>query len=351
MRSYATGKYSILKDGNFQLTMARVRASDFDSIHVAVPSDSSDYLEACAMFADARVELTMLEYGENALGTREYFWFLNNDELKFVADEYDLVISDINGFPGSTPVIYNFNITKIPELARPYIDKFFQDDLTSIRQSLFTTVLNPRQRDYILECAPDLLPKIHAHTKCAHSDFLPWSRRKYDEGVLPALFQNPPKRIIFWPFRLSDQSYRWTEFLQYMVDHELGDKFTVVITDPNESLNGELPSFVKQFTPTKEEYYKILGEQPIVVMLDDINKVLHPGTIEFFYYGCPTIAFGTNLILNRNSISSMSKLKFTLDILSRTRSPMGEFVYEYGEIDVLYNQSTVQTLMDQNVKR
>ena len=78
MRSYETGKYSILKDGNFQLTMARILASDFEQIVVTVPSDSSDFNETLARFESlTRVSFVKAEYGVNAVETRDTFWSKN----------------------------------------------------------------------------------------------------------------------------------------------------------------------------------------------------------------------------------------------------------------------------------
>ena len=223
--------------------------------------------------------------------------------------------------------MYGRFITKLPELNRPYIDKFFETDLKSIEQSLFTTVINPRQREYILEVRPDLIDKVIVDTKCAHADLLPGHK------VWPA----DPK-MIFWPFRISDKAYLFAEFIEAF--EELGlheDGWHITITDPNDTLAVTRP-YITAIKPTKEEYYRILASQPVIVMLDDIDTVLHPGTIEFFHYGCPVITFSSNLIPNLNTIPDLRWLRKELEDLEYNGVDMTPFVYSHGEIDPLYNE-------------
>ena len=99
--------------------------------------------------------------------------------------------------------------------------------------------------------------------------------------------------------------------------------------------------------PTKEQYYKILSLRPIVVMLDDIDTVLHPGTIEFFHYQCPVITFNAALLGNKNSISSLDQLSAALEKIDKQlhnlaklgyNSNLTNFVYKKDEVDAFYNE-------------
>jgi hypothetical protein len=331
MRSYETGEYSALKDGNFQLTMSRVLASNFDRVFVAVPEDTSDLDELAERFKDhPHVYFTQMKYGANAVATRDFFWIANTELLKSLEVNVDVVISDVTGYTGLKPVVYNFNITKLPELNRPYIDRFFEADLKSIEQSLFTTVINPRQREYILEVRPDLLDRVIVNTKCAHTDLLP----KFPKT-------KPPEKLIFWPFRISDKAYQWEQFLAAFEEQGLHeDGYVILCTDPNDTLECDKP-FVMKKKLTKEQYYRILASQPIVVMLDDIDTVLHPGTIEFFHYACPVITYSSNLIMNLNTIPDLRWLRKELEDLEYNRVDVSPFVYAAGEIDSLYNKDFV----------
>lgn len=336
MRSYETGKYSILKDGNFQLTMARALASGFDRIFVAVPDDASDFDELLDRFKTySKIYFWKMKYGKNAVETREQFWKLNAAFLKVFPEEYDvqLVISDITGYPGDKPIIYNFNITKLPELDRPYIDRFFQQDLKSIEQSLFTTVINPRQREYILEQRPDLMNKVIVNYKVAHEALLP-------KGMAGGKDQ----KMIFWPFRISDKAYEWEKFLKAFEEQGLDSEYIIVTTDPNDTLHTDA-SFVMKMKPTKEMYYQILATRPIIVMLDDIDTVLHPGTIEFMHYKCPIITYKAKLIDNPNAIDNLEQLSIALDNLVYSVTDTSPFVYGLNEVDSYLNVTYIQVRM------
>jgi hypothetical protein len=231
MRSYETSQYSICKDGNFQLTFARIIASDFDSIVVTVPYQESDLQEFKEqnkeLLKDRDITFQYMFYGTNAVDTRKTFWTQNAKSIYFgLFEDFDLVITDITGYPGKTHYINNFNVTKLPELDRPYIDEFFQQDLKAMDGALFTTVINPRQREYILEKVPHLKDKVFAYTKVAHSQMMPSDHQT-------RIFT--PLREIFWPFRISDKAYKFNEFVEMFVEQKLDRKYKIVITDPNDS--------------------------------------------------------------------------------------------------------------------
>ena len=344
MRSYETGQYAVLKDGNFQLVMARAMASNFSFIHVAIPEDCSDEAELRELYqgrdlGHKSINFVKMKYGKNAVETREQFWKLNAKEIYMweMSKRFDIIVSDITGYKkhefGFQHVIYNFNITKLPELDRPYIDKFFETDLKSIEDSLFTTVINPRQREYILEVRPDLINKVIAHTKIAHERMLP-----------KGMAGNNPAKMIFWPFRISDKAYEWIQFLEAFEEQGLDkDGWIILATDPNDTLETDA-SFVMQIKPTKEEYYQILAARPIIVMLDDIDTVLHPGTIEFLHYKCPIITYKSKLIDNPNAIGNLNQLDTALDNLRYTTIDASPFVYGLTEVDQYLNTTYIDVL-------
>jgi hypothetical protein len=336
MRSYDTGKYALLKDGNFQLTMSRILASNFDHITVVLPNDVSDFSEFTEelwdRFGRMDIEFKFLQYGANAVETRKEFWKLNrdfffNEEIL----EFDLLITDITGYSGTMsfdiPFINNFNVTKLPELDRPYIDEFFEVDVANMRKALFTTVINPRQRDYIIECVPDLKDKVIAYTKVAHDEMMPTDHKT------KLLFEN---HKIFWPFRISDKAYQFNEFLEMFIKNELYKNHELIITDPNDSYKGS-HDFVTVYKPTKEMYYKILQTRPIVIMLDDIDTVLHPGTIEFARYGCNLITYENKLLNNEYQIKTIDDIPGILSKLGyNTRTNLFAFVYMHHELSTIY---------------
>lgn len=335
MRSYDTGKYSILKDGNFQLAMARVLASDFDEVFVALPDDAADYDETLAKFAAfEHVYFSGMKYGVNAVATRDMFWVANHELVSNFEASADLIVTDISGYPGKIPVVYNLNITKLPELDRPYIDRFFEQDLKSIENSLFTTVLNPRQREYILEVRPDLLDKVIVNTRCAHELLLPEHKTPLKAVV---------EKLVFWPFRISDKAYQWEQFLEAFKEQGLDEQgYVVFCTDPNDTLEC-YESFVMTKKLTKDEYYTMLASRPIIVMLDDMDTVLHPGTVEFLYYKCPVLTFPAEIYKNENAILDLSELRDALEDLSYNvvDTQIRHFVYSADDVDPFYNKEFI----------
>lgn len=336
MRSYDTGQYAITKDGNFQLTMARILASDFDELVIALPDDCSDFDEFKAQTKDAtegkNITFVRLRYGSNAVDTRNMFWKLNEDFFYSEAIlDFDLLITDITGYTGTMsydiPFINNFNVTKLPELDRPYIDQFFDSDIKNMEAALFTTVINPRQREYILQVAPHLKDKVIAYTKVAHTSFMP-----SDHKTRPFT----PSRTIFWPFRISDKAYKFDAFLEMFEREKLYQKFKLVITDPNDSYKGD-SKHVTKVKLSKAEYYEMLQKNPIVVMLDDIDTVLHPGTIEFFVYNCNVITLPNELVNNVLQVESIDHIPQVLfDLGYNNNTNVQDFYYGYKEVSTIY---------------
>jgi hypothetical protein len=365
MRSYETGKYAILKDGNFQLTLARILASDFDEITIALPlkEDISDFVE----FYDhqdryftlnkivsghrPQINFVHLQYGANAVETRRTFWKNNRDFFYSEAIlDFDLLITDITGYPGTMsfdiPFINNFNITKLPELDRPYIDEFFDEDLRSIEASLFSTVINPRQAEYIIQVRPDLKDKIKAYTKVAHDAMLPkmYSIQRFDPFAQPA----SANRDIFWPFRISDKAYKFEECMDAIVKTGLHRRYKITITDPNDTFKGELADkykFIKKVKLSKVQYYEMLNTQPVVIMLDEIDTVLHPGTIEFFHYNCKVITLLSELLPHENMVETVDQVpqKLRSLVYNAEGTDISAFEYKYGEVSNLYNKNNIES--------
>lgn len=344
MRSYDDGKYAILKDGNFQLAMSRILASDFKEITVAVPKDSSDLKEFKARLKqlNQQIDFVQLEYGKNAVETRESFY--RDNEKFFYSEEvldFDLIITDITGYSGTMsydlPFINNFNITKLPTLDRPYIDKFFEKDIESIKDSLFTTVINQCQKDYIVSLYPELDEKVVVLPMVAHESMLP--------GKVSASF--PASETIFFPFRISDKAYRAHDLFDMFIEKKLYEKFNFIVTDPNDTFNEKkYGQYIKKIKPSKDEYYEMLASRPIVLMLDNIDTVLHPGTIEFFYYGCPVITFENELIKHANMVKSFDEIHDVLYSISyEPYAGIDKFVYAKDKICSFYNEQRISNLV------
>lgn len=263
MRSYETGKYSILKDGNFKLHINRM---DWNKDYLVVPHNISDLDEFLDLDIIPSSQLIFGEYGENAYDTRKNFWHSN--DINFEALGFD-VVTDITGFPYDNNFINNFNITKDPNNPRWYIDEFIDKDIDSIQRAENTFVLNQGQKDYLLSLDPTL--KIQVSQKVIRKEY--FEKVKMDPPALDF------KVDIFFPFRISDPAYKFTEVV------ENNPEKTILITDPNDSYTENYSNVIKKRF-TKREYYGIIYTRPKIIYNENPEKIFHPGLADFIYFGC-----------------------------------------------------------------
>jgi hypothetical protein len=316
MRSYATGKYAILKDGNFQLAISRAcsLAKLGASVTIAIPEDNSDYEDLLKIVnkLSIKINFEFLKYSLTAAETRKVFYKLN-DVDKIAKDlNANFIITDVTGYTGNYPFSCNFNITKLENLPRPYIDEFWESDLSAMRRAKFTTVLNPIQSKEILEKDPTI--EIVDSQLTLNGD---WIKACFDDHLSSEdqeLFSDPT--TIFWPFRISDKAYKFKEVLD-IVSAQL-PTYKFVITDPNESFNEDHKNVIKK-TLSKSQYYRALMLAPIVIMLDDADLVFHPGTAEFLLFKCRLITMKNSLLKNQNQLQNINDLVPLLKLNESTK--------------------------------
>lgn len=358
MRSRETGNFNILKDGNFQLAFSRMLASNYQEIIMAVPHRTDDFhrhlenplttiLNKAKEKFDKNFSVIQLQYGNTPRDTREKFWDLNKETfIRYIAcADIDLVVTDITGFPYDFKFINNFNVTKIKELDRPYVDEFFEKDIDSIRKAELTTVINPVQKEYIVSQYPELEDKVRVNTKVVNELFYELIDINTDECSEIPKFNF--SKTIFWPFRLTDKDYKFDEFIEVFEKNNMNLKYQILITDPNDAYTGD-KDYIKKFKPTKSQYYEILKHTPVIPMLDDIDLVLHPGTCELFYFTCRVITFENSLIPHNLTISSLDEIcdkideAFSYDTKASEMTgnivDTGSFLYLADEISKVYHE-------------
>lgn len=283
MRSYATGRYSILKDGNFQRHLHTMTNEDYIILPInTVPGEVNFLIDNG--FLDAW-QIHYCEYGLNAVETRESFWAKNQKVIDIIAEFNSTgpILTDITGYNGDHEFYCNFNITKDPSVGeRYYIDRFFDSDVDSIRRAVHTTVLNHSQKDYIVSLYPELADKISVVQKVCNYDFIVKMAATEEQMDL-----TPFKDVIFFPFRLSDKCY---EFERVVKENQ--DKL-IIVTDPNDTYQPiymDMYPNVQKIKLTKAQYYQVLLSKPTVIYYEDPNKVFHPGLAEFIVTGCNIIS-------------------------------------------------------------
>ncbi|ASD52024.1 hypothetical protein KNT64_gp072 [Pseudomonas phage PspYZU05] len=267
MRSHVTGRYDILKDGNFQLHLHRASPGDV----ICVPMNSVVHRS----LSQFNITFVHIKYGENAYDTRSNF---DMSQIDHVVKKYnaDLLVTDITGYRGGTPFIFNSNITMDPEVKRDYIDEFIHSDVETVNRSIKTTVLNESQKTTLVANGAD-------------PDKIFVDRRVIKPSVLRAFLGNSdPIKVhgIFHPFRISDKCYDFDKVLR-----DSGNK-TVFITDPNDAYSKWPEKHPRVIVDklTKEEYYAVLLSKPTIMYNENPQKVFHPGLAEFIYFGAEIIS-------------------------------------------------------------
>lgn len=291
MRSYETGLYDVSKDGNFQLHLSRMQSDDL----ILVPYNSigiETFIETGYLKKEQVVIMNC--YGSNAYETRKLFVSnillgaavefrtLQHLKLNCIRGNLDAIVTDITGFHGAKDVFFNFNITKDPNNPKYYIDEFIESDLKSIERSIFTTVLNQNQKDYLVSLGanPDKIKVCH---KVINRSLL--SLYENDPG-----FKEQPIDGIFFPFRLTDSCYKFDEAIKYASLYNLN----LYVTDPNQSLSDDTLlqncTIVKLDNVTKTSFYSILKSRPKVCYYENPSRCYHPGLAELIHYNIEFIS-------------------------------------------------------------
>lgn len=280
-RSYTTGEYSILADGNCKLAINRCQDSDV----LAVPDNAVDLAQARELGVLPR-RIVKLRYGLNALASRREFWHTNCNKIDKIchAMRVSAIVSDISGYKGSLTLINNFNVSFDIANPRRHVDEFKQRDLDAIVKADKTYMLNDGQRR-----------SMRRYLSRHDFDSIVVDRRvvsyDYYSKVLdkPASLNNVPQFDVFFPFRLSDPAYKFADTVKKYA------KQTILVTDPNDSLESvdydkSLNNVVK-YKLSKVEYYHLLrSRRPTVVYNDDPSIVFHPGLADFIFFGCNIVS-------------------------------------------------------------
>lgn len=307
MRSYSTGKYNILADGNLNsmLHILGRFADEQKKVHGKVPVGilmtvpSEEQVENAEKaysvlkdrltligFDDITLEYT--DYGKNALENRTHFNF-GEDEFDrslivtyFKIDRNVHVGSDVLFICPGSPRPENplYSVEEIP---------YFQEAVASSDMTFFYND-NQAVFDYEEKCF-----EVKDVTSSPHID-----TRKYD-GV------NIKIPDYYFPYRLTDDDYKFKDLVLSVTR-----PVVIAITDPNESMmknsevgkemkhpDNELVTLVKIDPKTHHDYVNILmlyirgvlskdrsrfGPErvPRIIISSSLSKTLHMAPVEMF---------------------------------------------------------------------
>lgn len=288
-RSYKTGKYNLTADGNVSKYLMKITKSNAEKITIFYPDNSINLDKVKKILEENTKQKAVwvpVKYGKNAQETRN----MGEQFLSYIDEKYDIVISEINtlaeiianggnDFCNKNNFIYwvgthNIDGTRWDEPGHEQLNK-------KIAKEVMTACLLPAQ-----------------------VNFLGGKAFKDDYVYEPKYFD---KNIIFFPFRLSDNSYKLKLFLnaiRYLYEDEKINNFVVLYTDPNDSglLDYIDENIFIKVPANKFVYLSILKGKPIVPFLDDVEKNSHSNIFEFLYYDCKVIMYENENIFFKKAI-------------------------------------------------
>lgn len=296
-RSYESGVYDMMSDGNTLKYLMKILKSEAKEIDIFYPRNSmkiNDIIKVTNKHVKCEVNWLPRNYGKNAHETRnmgQYFFDCIIGQNK----QYDIIISEVN---------------TLAELA-------IKSNHKRCNKNNFIYWVGTHNTDGTLWCDGDyslnksIAQEITTACLLKGQPDLYGGKSFYDEYIYdPQYFD---KKIIFFPFRLSDKSYHAEEFKEIIkeIKEEGYDNFVVLFTDVNDShlFDKELANEFIQVPKNKFVYQAILKGKPIIPFLDSVEKNSHSNIFEFTYYGCDVIMLKNNVFKNVTQIENISELK------------------------------------------
>lgn len=285
-RSYDTGKYDLATDGNVSKYATKIINANVKLVDIAYPFNSvnSNYISEITRkyMKGKNVFWIPLDYGANAHETRNMGeYFLEFIKLLGGTDKYDVIITEVDTLAYLVATNdYEFcNKDKFIYWAgthnadgTPWYEDGHQKLNQTIAENITTACLFEGQ--------------VNFYGGKTFYDEYTYNSKLYD------------KQIIFFPFRLTDKSYKLDLFKEAIKKLlEIGiDNFVVLYTDPNEShlLDDVNPDIYIKTSSNKFAYQAILKGKPIIPYFDDLSKNSHTNIFEFKYYGCDIITDEVN---------------------------------------------------------
>lgn len=299
-RSYDTGIYDMMSDGNVSKYLMKILKSEAKEIDIYYPEFSKN-IQHIKKITDEKVKCKVnwipKVYGRNAHETRNmggvFSYYILESEKR-----YDYIISEINTL--AELVILSHN---------PLVNK-----------DNFIYWAGTHNSDGTLWCDGDysqnkkIASEITTACLLKGQPALYEGKSFYDDYVYdPQYFD---KKVIFFPFRLSDKSYHAEEFKQVIKElmQEGEDNFVVLFTDVNDShlFDDEISDKFIKVPCNKFVYQAILKGKPIIPFLDSVENNSHSNIFEFAYYGCDIIMLENDRFLQATQIKNISELKNVL---------------------------------------
>lgn len=254
MRSYRTGTYSLLADGNLNIVLHHIfNDTKTNEYTICIPIDHvKEDLEILIkkIVPQFKCSINFMEipYGYNAEDNRTAVPHFFN---KFTFYSYSYVISYFENLQCNIPWILKMHMSKIEELGRPYADRYYGDFIQALKDPMLirADVLNYAQYNMVNRTNPAEVYKVNVNEQCLNIKLYNILGSLFTKAsIVKQLDDVIPKNAIFFPFRISDKAYDFERV------KALGRP--VVVTDPNESLDD--PMVIKLSGNMKEILFSTL---------------------------------------------------------------------------------------------
>lgn len=289
-RSYETGTYDLAADGNVSKIIMKLLNSTYKNVDILFPMNSVNLEEVKSILQDMQIKNVSwipCKYGVNAHETRN----AGEKFLKYIEtlhsvkkQKYDLIISEIDTL---AEIVASNNYEYCNKENFLYWAGSWNADGTRWDEKGHE-LLNKKIAS-VITTACLLKGQVSLYGGKSFYDIC-----KYE----PQYFE---KKVIFFPFRLSDESYKLNIFKNAVKELVAnGHKnFVVLYTDPNDSklldnLNDETAKYYVKVPKDKSVYLSILKGKPIIPFLDDLDKNYHSNIFEFTFYNCDVIMKKSN---------------------------------------------------------
>jgi 3-deoxy-D-manno-octulosonate 8-phosphate phosphatase KdsC-like HAD superfamily phosphatase len=318
MRNHTDGLYNPLLDGNLNLTLHRIytamKANPNMTVTITIPMNVDDaqfkLLKSFThLYFNNNVTFEKIKYGKNALENRKHF--NQTDNLSELTINADLIITDfeLSNFKSYKPVIYNFNISKINDLSRWYVDEFFDKQFQQvIESSEYVYVLNSNQKEFMINHTETIQDKqivksnVIIDTEIINKELFEFQYNfftnqldTYMKTIIEEVIQLHIKtndHVYFIPFRLTDECYQFKTILKLLGGSN--KKCAVLVTNPNDGLIiNDIPENVSiiniantfEHVNKKSLYYYILNviskhDSVRIPIFENPEIVLHQSLIE-----------------------------------------------------------------------
>ena len=278
MRRYDTNEYELLYDGNLNLTLNRLYLLPPNfTVSITVPiNHNKQHLAVLKVFIakhiKCKVQFIEMTYGLNAVENRKIVPMFADQQT--MADT--IMVSDFSGSKYAD--IYTFNVSKVPDFPRDYVDSYIVEMQAVQDTPIF--VLNENQLELLPRATVQdkLMSKVLLEEQFKYYSTLEDSKPELD--IIKQLANGKP--FVFFPFRISDKAYQF-EFVKAMC--ELSGRL-LVITDPNSSTK-DMPGVWTVQAQNKKAFYvnMLLSDLDYTIeCYEDFFKVVHQSMLEMVHF-------------------------------------------------------------------